>query len=161
MNTKKLKKQLILNIPYIILGLAATNLGEAWRLAAGVNASQKVQSLVLDGVFATAFSNPLPSLHPMDLLVGAACGAALRLAVYLKGKNAKKFRHNEEYGSKCIVQVRGVRPFLSDKYDLTQHPNYKLTADYDKRNYFDVVKFLNHNLILKADDEYEVIDMTK
>ena len=62
-------------------------------------------------------------------------------------------------GSKCIVQVRGVRPFLSDKYDLTQHPNYKLTADYDKRNYFDVVKFLSHNLILKADDEYEVIDV--
>ena len=99
MNTKKLKKQLILNIPYIILGLAATNLGEAWRLAAGVNASQKVQSLVLDGVFAVAFSNPLPSPHPMDLLVGATCGVALRLAVYLKGKNAKKFRHNEEYGS--------------------------------------------------------------
>ena len=64
-------------------------------------------------------------------------------------------------GSKCIVQVRGVRPFLSDKYDLTQHPNYKLTADYDKRNYFDVVKFLNHNLILKADDEYQVIDVTE
>ena len=63
-------------------------------------------------------------------------------------------------GSKCIVQVRGVRPFLSDKYDLTQHPNYKLTADYDKRNYFDVVKFLSHNLILKADDEYQVIDVT-
>ena len=62
-------------------------------------------------------------------------------------------------GSKCIVQVRGVRPFLSDKYDLTQHPNYKMTADYDKRNYFDVVKFLSHNLILKADDEYDVIDM--
>lgn len=62
-------------------------------------------------------------------------------------------------GSKCIVQVRGVRPFLSDKYDLTQHPNYKLTADYDKRNYFDVVKFLSHNLILKADDEYEVINV--
>ena len=60
MNTKQLKKQLILNIPYIILGLLATNLGEAWRIAAGVNASEKVQSLVLDGVFATAFSNPLP-----------------------------------------------------------------------------------------------------
>ena len=99
MNTKQLKKQLILNIPYIILGLLATNLGEAWRIAAGVNASEKVQSLVLDGVFATAFSNPLPSLYPADLLVGIACGAALRLAVYLKGKNAKKFRHNEEYGS--------------------------------------------------------------
>ena len=64
-------------------------------------------------------------------------------------------------GSKCIVQVRGVRPFLSDKYDLTQHPNYNLTADYDKRNYFDVVKFLSHNLILKADDEYQVIDLTE
>ena len=99
MNTKQLKKQLILNIPYIILGLLATNLGEAWRIAAGVNASEKVQSLILDGVFATAFSNPLPSLYPWDLLVGIACGTALRLAVYLKGKNAKKFRHNEEYGS--------------------------------------------------------------
>lgn len=111
MNTKKLKKQLILNIPYIILGLAATNLGEAWRLAAGVNASQKVQSLVLDGVFAAAFSNPLPSLHPMDLLVGAACGAALRLAVYLKGRNAKKFRHNEEYGSARWGKHSDIEPF--------------------------------------------------
>ena len=64
-------------------------------------------------------------------------------------------------GSKCIVQVRGVRPFLSDKYDITQHPNYKLTSDYDKRNHFDIEKFLNHNLILKADDEYEVIEVTE
>ena len=64
-------------------------------------------------------------------------------------------------GSKCIVQVRGVRPFLSDKYDLTQHPNYRLTADYDKKNYFDVVKFLSHTLKLKADDEFEVIDLTE
>ena len=64
-------------------------------------------------------------------------------------------------GSKCIVQVRGIRPFLSDKYDLTQHPNYRLTADYDKKNYFDVVKFLSHTLKLKADDEYEVIDLTE
>ena len=99
MNTKQLKKLLILNIPYIILGLAATNLGEAWRLAAGANASKKIQSLVLDGVLQTAFSNPLPSLNPTDLLIGIICGAALRIAVYLKGKNAKKFRHNEEYGS--------------------------------------------------------------
>ena len=64
-------------------------------------------------------------------------------------------------GGKCIVQVRGVRPFFSDKYDLTSHPNYRLTADYDKRNYFDIEKFLSTNLILKADDEYEVIDETK
>ena len=66
MNTKQLKKQLILNIPYIILGLLATNLGEAWRIAAGVNASEKIQSLVLDGVFATAFSNPLPD-HTIEV----------------------------------------------------------------------------------------------
>ena len=62
-------------------------------------------------------------------------------------------------GSKCIVQVRGVRPFLSDKYDLTQHPNYPLTSDADKRNTFDIEKFLNHKLILKPDDEYEVIEV--
>lgn len=89
MNMKQIKKQLILNIPYIVLGLAATNLGEMWRLAVGANASEKVQSIVLDGLIAKAFSNPLPSFYPTDLLVGIACGAALRLAVYLKGKNAK------------------------------------------------------------------------
>lgn len=89
MNTKQLKKQLILNIPYIILGLLATNLGEAWRTAAGINTSEKVQSLVLDGVFEAAFSNPLPSIYPTDILVGIVCGAALRLAVYLKGKTQR------------------------------------------------------------------------
>ena len=62
--------------------------------------------------------------------------------------------------AKCIVQVRGVRPFLSDKYNLDNHPNFKLTADYDRKNFFDVVKFLDHSLVLKADDKYEVIDMT-
>ena len=117
MNTKQLKKQLILNIPYIILGLLATNLGEAWRIAAGANASEKVQSLVLDGVFATAFSNPLPSLYPGDLLVGIACGAALRLAVYLKGKNAKKFRHNEEYGSARWGTEKDIRPYADPEFE--------------------------------------------
>ena len=62
-------------------------------------------------------------------------------------------------GSKCIVQVRGVRPFLSDKYDLTQHPNYKYTADANKNNLFKIEDYLNHKLILKADDEYEVIEV--
>lgn len=76
MNMKQIKKQLILNIPYIVLGLVATNLGEMWRLAVGVNASEKVQSIVLDGLIAKAFSNPLPSLYPTDLLVGIACGVA-------------------------------------------------------------------------------------
>ncbi len=111
MNTKKVKKLLILNIPYIVLGLVATNLGEAWRIASGSNASEKVQSLVLDGAFASAFSNPLPSFFPTDLLVGIACGAALRLAVYLKGKNAKKFRHNEEYGSARWGKHADIEPF--------------------------------------------------
>lgn len=89
----------ILNIPYVAIGLFATNLGEAWRIAEGMNASEKLQGLIIGGGFQTAFTNPLPSLHPFDLLIGAACGAALRLAVYLKGKNAKKFRHGSEYGS--------------------------------------------------------------
>ena len=111
MNTKQLKKLLILNIPYILVGLIATNLGEAWRIASGVNSSEKIQSLVLDGVFAKAFTNPMPSLHPMDLLVGIACGAALRLSVYLKGKNAKKFRHNEEYGSARWGKHADIEPF--------------------------------------------------
>ena len=111
MNTKELKKQLILNIPYIVLGLLATNLGEAWRIAVGANMSEKVQSIVLDGRIGQAFANPLPSLYPTDLLVGIVCGAALRLAVYLKGKNAKKFRHNEEYGSARWGKHADIEPF--------------------------------------------------
>ena len=99
MNSKKLKKLLILNVPYFLVGAFASNLGEAWRIATGSNASEKVQSLVLDGCFGVAFSNPLPSIQLFDLLVGIAVGAGLRLAVYLKGKNAKKFRDNVEYGS--------------------------------------------------------------
>ena len=64
-------------------------------------------------------------------------------------------------GSKCIVQVRGVRPFLSDKYDLTKHPNYPLTADYDKKNWFDIEKYLNRKLVLHPNDEYEVFEVDK
>ena len=96
---QKVKKQMILNIPYAVLGLFATNFGEAWRISEGMNASEKLQSMILNGGFQQAFSNPLPSFHPLDLTVGICCALALRLAVYLKGKNAKKFRHNEEYGS--------------------------------------------------------------
>ena len=83
----KLKKKLILNVPYAVLGLFATNLGEAWRLATGTNASEKLQSLILDGCFKEAFSNILPSIQPLDLCVGATVAGALRMAVYLKGKN--------------------------------------------------------------------------
>ena len=93
----KIKKQVILNLPYVILGLIATNLGEAWRLAEGADISGKL--LALFGILPAAFQNPLPSFHPLDFLIGLACGAAFRIAVYLRGKNAKKYRHNVEYGS--------------------------------------------------------------
>ena len=111
MNTK-LKKKIILNLPYVLVGLFATNLGEAWRLASGSNASQKVQSLVLDGIFVRAVSNPMPSLIPFDLLIGIACGAALKLAVYIKGKNAKKYRHNVEYGSARWGTHADIEPYM-------------------------------------------------
>lgn len=111
MNTKKIKKKIVLNIPYIIFGLVATNLGEAWRLADGFNSSEKVRSLVIDGCITEAFSNPMPSFFPTDLLVGIVAALALRLAVYLKGKNAKKFRHNEEYGSARWGTHADIEPY--------------------------------------------------
>ncbi len=110
MNTK-LKKKLILNIPYVILGLFATNLGEAWRISEGVNASEKLQGLIMNGGFQRAFADPLPSLHPADLCVGAAVAGALRLAVYMKGKNAKKYRQGEEYGSARWGTHADIEPF--------------------------------------------------
>ena len=108
---QKMKKQLILNIPYAVLGLFATNFGEAWRISEGMNASEKLQSMILGGGFQQAFSNPFPSLYPLDLTVGICCALALRLAVYLKGKNAKKFRHNEEYGSARWGTHADIEPY--------------------------------------------------
>ena len=95
--TDRQKKLLVLNLPYVFIALFCTNLGEAWRLAEGADASEKILSLMT--ALQTAFSNLMPSFHPFDLLIGICCGLAMRLAVYLKGKNAKKYRHNEEYGS--------------------------------------------------------------
>ena len=112
MKTKNIKNLLILNVPYILIGAFATNLGEAWRLADGANMSEKIQGMVLGGGFGAAFSNPLPSLHPVDLLIGIAVGAILRLAVYMKGKNAKKYRHNVEYGSARWGTHADIEPFL-------------------------------------------------
>lgn len=112
MKKKNLKKLIILNITYIVIGLMATNIGEAFRIAGGTNASEKVQSLILDGCFRTAFSNPLPSIHPVDLLVGLAIGGILRLAVYMKSKNAKKFRHNQEYGSARWGTHADIEPYM-------------------------------------------------
>lgn len=115
MDKTKIKKLLILNIPYIILGLFATNLGEAWRLAEGADMSAKL--LGFFATFSVALSNPLPSFHPSDLLVGIACGAAMRLAVYLRGKNAKKYRHNVEYGSARWGTAKDIEPFMAPKFE--------------------------------------------
>ena len=112
MKKKNLKKLIILNIPYIVIGLMATNIGEAFRIAGGTNGSEKVQSVILDGCFGTAFSNPFPSFHPVDLLVGLAIGGILRLAVYIKSKNAKKFRHNQEYGSARWGTHADIEPYM-------------------------------------------------
>lgn len=114
--TKNIKKLVILNIPYILVGLVCTNLGEAWRIAQGSNASEKVQSLILDGAFGAAFANPMPSFIPFDLLIGALCGGAFRLAVYLKGKNAKKYRHNQEYGSARWGTHADIEPFEDPEF---------------------------------------------
>ena len=97
MKQVNVKKLVLLNLPYFLLGLFATNLGEAWRLATGADASAKMLSFF--STLPVALGSWWPSLHPLDFLVGLCCGAGLRLAVYLKGKNAKKYRHNVEYGS--------------------------------------------------------------
>ena len=105
-----IKKLVLLNLPYLLMGLFATNFGEAWRLAQGANASEKFLSLfaVLPGVLQSFW----PSLHPLDLLVGLCCGAGLRLAVYLKSKNAKKYRHGMEYGSARWGTREDIAPYI-------------------------------------------------
>ena len=115
MTTKKLTKLLALYLPYILLGLVATNFGEAWRLAEGKELGDKIMAMM--GTFPMAFANPLPSLHPLDLLVGLGCGAGLRLAVYLRGKNAKKYRHGMEYGSARWGTAKDIEPFMAPKFE--------------------------------------------
>ena len=114
MTTKKLIKLLALYLPYILLGLVATNFGEAWRLSEGKELGDKIMSMM--GTISVAFANPLPSLHPLDLLVGLCCGAGLRLAVYLRGKNAKKYRHGMEYGSARWGTAKDIEPFMAPKF---------------------------------------------
>ena len=114
MNTKKLTKLLALYLPYILLGLVATNFGEAWRLAEGKELGERIMSMM--GTLPAAFANPLPSLHPLDLLIGISCGAGLRLAVYLRSKNAKKYRHGMEYGSARWGTAKDIEPFQAPKF---------------------------------------------
>ena len=104
------KKKLVLNLPYCMIGLYATKLGQAWRMAEGTNLSEKL--LHLGDGFASAFASSLPSFHPADLLVGLLAGLLLRLAVYLKGKDAKKFRKGREYGSARWGTRKDIEPFI-------------------------------------------------
>ena len=115
MSKNDIRRLLFLYLPYVILGLIATNLGEAWRLAEGVNSSERLLSVMT--TFGVAFENPLPSFHPFDLLIGLCCGGGIRLAVYLKGKNAKKYRHNLEYGSARWGTVKDIEPFMAPKFE--------------------------------------------
>ena len=115
MSKKKLSKLLALYLPYVVIGLVATNLGEAWRLAAGKELGDKIVSLM--GTLPAAFANPLPSLHLFDLFIGLCCGAGMRLAVYLKGKNAKKYRHGMEYGSARWGTPKDIEPFMAPKFE--------------------------------------------
>ena len=114
MTTKKLTKLMALYLPYLLLGLVATNFGEAWRLAEGKELGERIMSMM--GTVPLAFANPLPSLHPLDLLVGLCCGAGLRLAVYLRGKNAKKYRNGMEYGSARWGTPKDIEPFMAPKF---------------------------------------------
>lgn len=106
----RLKKLILTNLPYVLIGLACTNLGEAWRMAEGGNASEKLLSLI--GTIPAAFGNPLPSFNAFDLCVGLICGLLLRLAVYLRSKNAKKYRHNNEYGAARFGTAEDIRPYI-------------------------------------------------
>ena len=105
-----IKKLLLLNMPYILMGLFATNFGEAWRMAVGADASAKMLSFF--STLPVALASWWPSLHPLDLLVGLCCGAGLRLAVYLKSKNAKKYRHGMEYGSARWGTHEDIAPYI-------------------------------------------------
>ena len=115
MNKKEIKRFLILNLPYFMLGLVATNLGEAWRLAEGADSSAKILSFF--SAIQAALSNPLPTFYPLDIVIGVVCGAGLRLSVYLKGKNAKKYRHNVEYGSARWGTAKDIAPFMAEKFE--------------------------------------------
>ena len=130
----KAKKLILTNLPYVLIGLACTNLGEAWRMAEGGNASEKI--LGLFGAIPAAFGNLLPSFHALDLCVGLICGLLLRLAVYLRGKNAKKYRHNVEYGAARWGAAEDIRPYIDPKFQnnviLTQ--TERLTMDSRPKN---------------------------
>ncbi len=126
----ELKKLLVLNLPYLLFVYLFAKCGQAYRLAAGVDASAKL--LHLTGGISAAFASPLPSLHPFDLCVGIAGAVAVRLIVYSKGKNAKKYRKGEEYGSARWGTAKDIAPYIDPKFEnnilLTQTERLTMTG---------------------------------
>ena len=113
--TRNIKKILIKTVPYVLVGLIATNIGEAMRLSTGKDASEKMLSFFTDGLGA-AFTNMMPSFYPFDLFMGIVIGGLLWLIVYLKGKNAKKYRHGEEYGSARWGGEKDIEPYVDPEF---------------------------------------------
>ena len=127
----KLKKLIILNLPYLILALLATKAGQTWRLTAGVDLSAKLLHIT-DG-FLGAFQNPMPSFHPFDLCSGLLIAGTIRLAVYIKGKNAKKYRKNVEYGCATQIKAQRLNWNLFDENDgLSIHANVQTIFNHDQ-----------------------------
>ena len=126
----ELKKLLLLNLPYLLFVYLFAKCGQAYRLAAGADASAKL--LHLTGGISAAFANPLPSLHPFDLCVGVVGAVAVRLIVYSKGKNAKKYRKGEEYGSARWGTAKDIAPYIDPKFEnnilLTQTERLTMTG---------------------------------
>ena len=157
--TVDLKKVLILNLPYLLFVYLFDKLCQAVRLAPGLNASEKF--LHLSQGFTEAFSSGLPSLHPLDLLAGIAGAVIVRLAVYAKGKNARKYRKGIEYGSARWGTAADIAPYVDPVPDwnipLTQ--TEKL-ADADKKNTFDIERYMKRRpAIVKPDEPFDLYEL--
>jgi len=135
--TKKQKRLILLNIPYVLIGLFATNLGEAWRISQTIDAVNEVGALAQ--AFPIALQNFLPSLHPFDLMVGIAFGIGMKVVVYVRGKNAKKYRHGAEYGTARWGTAQDIEPYMApnfkDNIILTQTERLMMSSRPKKPKY--------------------------
>ena len=135
--TKKQKRLILLNIPYVLMGLFATNLGEAWRISQTIDAVNEVGALAQ--AFPIALQNFLPSLHPFDLVVGIAFGIGMKVVVYVRGKNAKKYRHGAEYGTARWGTAQDIEPYMApnfkDNIILTQTERLMMNSRPKKPKY--------------------------
>jgi len=135
--TKKQKRLILLNIPYVLMGLFATNLGEAWRISQTIDAVNEVGALAQ--AFPIAMANFLPSLHPFDLMVGIAFGIGMKVVVYVRGKNAKKYRHGAEYGTARWGTAQDIEPYMApnfkDNIILTQTERLMMNSRPKKPKY--------------------------